>query len=161
MQSHSHGSMQSKIQLCGRNSKIQLTVSSSLRRLLEDKNKWHFVELKQRGRTDEDEVDEERQLVLRHVTTQVSRSTEVGKIGATAFEQRKGKSSEEGHCLVEFTGLPRTEQGEANNGCAWKVDCHWVHSVPTARHWHTKSLQKQSVDLAHVVSKQSKHCCGG
>ena len=112
------------------------------------------MELEERVGTDEDEVDEERQLVLRHVTTSIARSIEVGKIGAIAFEQREGEgeSNEEGYHLVEFIGLPRTEQGETTSGCAWKVDCHWLHSVPTARHWHTKSLQKQAVDLVHVVA---------
>ena len=80
--------------------------------LLEDKNKWHFVELEERVGTDEDEVDEERQLVLRHVTTSIARSIEVGRIGAIAFEQREGKSNEEGHHLVEFIGRPFTEQAE-------------------------------------------------
>ena len=120
--------------------------------LLEDKNKWHFVDLHERVGSDEDEVDEERQLVLRHVTTSIARSIEVGKIGAIAFEQREGEGDEEGCCLVEFIGLPRTEQDEATSGCAWKVDCHWLHRVPTARHWHTKSLQKQTFDLVHVVA---------
>ena len=67
------------------------------------------MELEERVGTDEDEVDEERQLVLRHVTTSDARarSIEVGKIGAFAFEQRegKGKSSEEGCHLIEFIGL--------------------------------------------------------
>ena len=76
------------------------------------------MELEERVGTDEDEVDEERQLVLRHVTTSVVRSIEVGKIGAFAFDWHKGKSSEEGCCLIEFTGLPRTEQGEGTTGCA-------------------------------------------
>ena len=119
--------------------------------LLEDQNKWHFVELEERVGTDEDEVDEERQLVLRHVTTSIARSIEVGGIGAIAFEQREGESNE-GHHLVEFIGLPKTVQDEGTSGCAWKVDCHWLHSVPTARHWCTKSLQKQAVDLVHVVA---------
>ena len=95
--------------------------------LLEDKNQWHFVELEERVGNDEDEVDEERQLVLRHVITSIARSIETGKIGAHAVEQRKGKSSEEEpHHLVESIGLPRTEQDEAATCCAWKVDCHWL-----------------------------------
>ena len=91
--------------------------------LLEDKNERHFVELQERVGSDEDEVDEERQLLLRHVTTSVARSIEVGKIGAVAFQQRKGESSEEGHCLVELVGMPRADQSELSGGCAWKVDC--------------------------------------
>ena len=120
--------------------------------LLEDKNEWHFVELQERVGSDEDEVDEERQLVLRHVTTSVARSIEVGKIGAVAFQQHEGDSSEEGHHLVEFAGLPRTEQDELSSGCAWKVDCKWLNSVPRARHWCTKSEQEATVDLVHVVA---------
>ena len=51
------------------------------------------MELQERVGSDEDEVDEERQLVLRHVTTSVARSIETGKIGAVAFQQRKGEST--------------------------------------------------------------------
>ena len=108
--------------------------------------------LHERVGSGEDEVDEERPLVLRHVTTSVARSIEVGKIGAFAFKQRKGKSSEEGHHLVEFIRLPRAEEGEATNCCAWKVDHHWLNNVQTARHRCTKSLEKQTVDLVHVVA---------
>ena len=95
-------------------------------------NQWHFAKLVPRAGTDEDEVDEEKQLVLRHVTTSVAGSIEVGKIGALAFEQHKGENNKEGHCLIGFTGSPRTEQGEGTTGCAWKVDCHWLRSVLTA-----------------------------
>ena len=42
------------------------------------------------------------------VTNSVARSIEVGKIGTFAFDQRKGKSSEEGCHLIEFIGLPQT-----------------------------------------------------
>ena len=93
------------------------------------------MELHERVGSDEDEVDEERQLTLRHATTSVARSIKVDKIGAFAFEQRKGKSSEEGHHLIEFIGSPRTGWAEGTTGCALKVDHHWSHSVPTARHW--------------------------
>ena len=109
------------------------------------------MELRGRVGTDEDEVDEERQLVLRHVTTSIARSIEVGKIGAFAFEQREGKSNEEGHCLIELISLPKTAQDEGSISCAWKVNCHWLNSVPTARHWCTKSLWKKTVDLARAV----------
>ena len=77
-------------------------------------------------------MDEERQLGLRHVTTSVARSIEVGNIGACAFEQREVKSSEEGCCLTELIGLPKSEQNERTSGHAWKVDCHWLSSVPKA-----------------------------
>ena len=78
-------------------------------------------------------MDEEKQLVLRHVTTSVARIIEVSKIGAIAFEQRKGRKSEEGHCSVKFIGLPQTEQGEATSSCAWKVDHHCLHGVPNCK----------------------------
>ena len=49
------------------------------------------MELEEGVGSDWDEVDEERQLaVLRHVTTLVARSIEVGKIGAITFEWREG-----------------------------------------------------------------------
>ena len=111
--------------------------------------------MKERSGTDEDELDEEREVVLKHVTTSVARSIEVGKIGAFAFDQGKEEESEdEEYCLVEFVGLPRTDQGEGTTGgnCAWKVDCHWLIGVPTARHWYTKSSEKKTVDLVHVVA---------
>ena len=119
---------------------------------MEDKNDWHFVKLEVRDGTDEEELDEERELVLRHVTTSVASSIEIGNIGAFAFEQGGGERGEENCCLVEFIGLPRTEQGENTTGCAWKVDCHWLNPVPGARHWCTKSLQEKTVDLVHVVA---------
>ena len=91
--------------------------------------------------------------MLRHVTTSVARSIKVGNIGAFAFDQGgRERGEEESYHLVEFIGLPRTEQGEDTTGCAWKVDCHWLNSVPRARHWCTKSLQKKTVDLVHVVA---------
>ena len=57
------------------------------------------MELKGRVGTDEDEVDEERQLVPRHVTTSIARSVvlEVGKIGACSFDQRLNKKCKESH----------------------------------------------------------------
>ena len=74
--------------------------------LLEDENKWHFVELKEKSGTDKEDVEEERQVVLKHVTTSIGRSIEVGNIGAYAFE--KDMQSEEDYYLVEFIGVPFT-----------------------------------------------------
>ena len=48
------------------------------RSLFGDENKWHFVELQERAASDPEEVDEEREVVLRHVTTSVARSIKIG-----------------------------------------------------------------------------------
>ena len=127
--------------------------------LLEDENKWHLVQLKEKSSTDKEDVDEERQVVLRHVTTAVGRSIEVGKIGAYAFELHPDHITEDEYYLVEFIGLPYTEQDEnsddeqdENKDAVWKVDCYWLIEVPGARFWYTRSTQKITVHMVHVVS---------
>ena len=52
--------------------------------------------------------------------------------------------------VVAFRGISSADK--SSSGCAWKVDCKWLSSVPRARHWCTKSEQKATVDLAHVVA---------
>ena len=60
-------------------------------------------------------MDEERQLVLGHVNTSVARSIGVDNVAAHVFGS---KSSEEGHILIEFIGLPKTEQHERTSSRA-------------------------------------------
>ena len=55
------------------------------------------------------------------------------RIGVFAFEQGKGKNSAEGHHLVVFIRLPRTEQGEWPNGRAWEVGFHRLDGVSSTR----------------------------
>ena len=95
-------------------------------------------------------MDEEREVVLRHVTTSVARSIEIGNIGAHAFDKGEGDRGEEDHHLVEFASLPFTDQ--EGDRCAWKVNCLWLNSIPTARHWHTKSTDEVTLSVVHLVA---------
>ena len=63
--------------------------------ILEDENEWHLVKLKEKRSTEMEDVDEERQVVLRHVTTAVGRSIEVAKIGIYDFEKDLDNITEE------------------------------------------------------------------
>ena len=108
--------------------------------LLEDQNGWHFVELQERVGTDEDEVDEERQLVLRHVTTSVARSIEVGSIGAFAFEQ--GVTTNKCCDPFDQSQIRRAERicvanDDRQSGRQWSssssVACYFIHSLFVGR----------------------------
>ena len=118
--------------------------------LFDDENKWHFVELQERTASDPGEVDEEREVVLRHVTTSVARSIEIGNVGAYAFDKGEGDRGEEEYYLVEFASLPWTDQ--EGDKCAWKVNCLWLNSVPKARHWYTKSMDEATLNVVHLVA---------
>ena len=61
------------------------------RSLFGDENKWHIVELHERATSDPEEVDEEREVVLRHVTTSVAGSIKIGNVGACAFDRGRVK----------------------------------------------------------------------
>lgn len=99
--------------------------------------------------SDAEEVDEEREVVLRHVTTTVARSIQIGNVGAHAFDMGEGGRGEESHHLVEFASLPWTDQED--DKCAWKVNHLWFNSVHRARHWCTKSDSQAT--LSGVVPK--------
>ena len=120
------------------------------RSLFDDENKWHFVELQERAASDAEEVDEERKVVLRHVTTSVARSIEIGNVGAYAFDKGEGDRGEEDCHLVEFASLPFTDQ--EGSKCVWKVKCFWLNSIPTARHWYTKSTDEATLSVVHLVA---------
>jgi len=96
-------------------------------------------------------VDEEREVVLRHMTTSVARSIKIGNVGACAFDQGKGERGGEEEChLVEFASLPFTDQG--GDKCAWKVNCLWLNSVPGARCWCTKSTNETTLSVVYLVA---------
>ena len=120
------------------------------RSLFGDENKWHFVELQERVASDPEEVDEEREVVLRHVTTSVARNIEIGNMGAGAFDEGEGESGEEQCHLVEFASLPWTDQ--EGDKCAWKVNCLWLNSVPRERHWYTKSRDEVNLSVVYLVA---------
>ena len=107
--------------------------------------------MQERTASDPEEVDEEREVVLRCVTTSVARSIEIGNVGACAFDKGEGKrGGEEEHCLVEFASLPFTDQG--GEKCAWKVNCLWLNSVHRARHWYTKSTDGETLRVVCLVA---------
>ena len=120
------------------------------RSLFGDENKWNFVQLQERTGSDAEEVDEEREVVLRHVTTSVARSIEIGNVGAYAFDKGEGERGEEEYYLVEFASLPWTDQD--GDQCAWKVNCLWLNSVHRARHWYTKSSNEATLNVVYLVA---------
>ena len=120
------------------------------RSLFCDENKWHFVKLEKRAGSDPEEVDEEREVVLRHVTTSVARSIKIENVGAHAFDKGKGERGKEECCLVEFASLPWTDQ--KGDKCALKVNCLWLNSVHRVKHWYTKSTDKTTVNVVHLVT---------
>ena len=120
------------------------------RSLFGDENKWHFVELQERAASDPEEVDEEREVVLRHVTTSVARIIKIGNVGACDFDKGKGERGEEECHLVEFASLPFTDQ--EGDRCAWKVKCLWLNSVHRARHWCTKSTDETTLSVVCLVA---------
>ena len=108
------------------------------------------MELQERVASDPEEVDEEREVVLRHVTTSVARNIEIGNMGAGAFDEGEGESGEEQCHLVEFASLPWTDQ--EGDKCAWKVNCLWLNSVPRERHWYTKSRDEVNLSVVYLVA---------
>ena len=121
--------------------------------LFEDENEWHFVQLHEKKGTSKEEVDEENQLVFRNKTISVSRSIQVGNIGACAWMDEGGrkKGEEKDYYLVEFLELPKTAQSDKDDS-AWTVECQCLNAVPTAPLWHTRSLLKVTVDVTKLVA---------
>ena len=72
-------------------------------------------------------------------------------MGACAFDKGEGKRGGEEEChLVEFASLPFTDQ--EGDRCAWKVNCLWLNSIPTARHWHTNASTEATLSVVHLVA---------
>ena len=63
--------------------------------LFEDENEWRFVQLHEKKGTSKEEVDEENQLVFRNKTITVSRSIQVGNIGAYTWMDEGGRKKAE------------------------------------------------------------------
>ena len=100
----------------------------------ENENKWPIVDLAEKSNTDEEDIDEIREVTLTHMATSLASSVEVGNIGAFGFEKDDQETTEEDYYLVEFIGKPYLEQQTGT----WLVECYWLISVPRARYWYTK-----------------------
>ena len=72
---------------------FQNAIDFSLQTSFGRQKQMSFVELKERSDTDRDEVDEERQLVLRCATTSITRSIEVGNTGAFVLSKTVEKKN--------------------------------------------------------------------
>lgn len=119
-----------------------------LNSILEDSNGWYIVDLVMKNPEDGDEedIDEAHQEVLYHVTTAVAQTVVVGEIGAVATDDEEAA---DGYYLVQFTGLPYTDQAP---GGSLKCEAKWLNPVPGARKWFTKSVEDTAVNLVNVVS---------
>ena len=82
------------------------------------------------------------------MTTSISQRVQIGNVGAFSFQAKDKNENEDGYYLVEFTGLPYTDQ---KNG-ALRGDCHWLYDVLMARYWYTRSTVEHTVDLVTVVT---------
>jgi hypothetical protein len=71
----------------------------------------------------------------------------VGQIGAIAADPEE-EDSRDGYYLVEFMGLPYTEQTE--NG-SLKCRGRWVHELDRAKMWFYKSEDETVIDMVNVV----------
>ena len=123
--------------------------------IFENENKWHIVDLVEKSADDELDVIEIREDTLRHMTTSLASSVEVGNIGAFGFEKvgkKNNDEKEEEYYLVEFIGKPYLEQQTG----AWLVDCNWLISVPSAKYWYTKSSEPTTVNMMHIVATDVK-----
>ena len=91
-------------------------VDCYFRPVMGDHNCWHIVSVKPGVDTDDEDLDEMFKHVLHHVTSAVAASVELGNIGAIATDD----ASTDRYYLVEFTGLPFTEQDGSG---ALKCEC--------------------------------------
>ena len=115
--------------------------------IMEESNCWYIVHLVERNDTDQDDIDEENEEILNHITSYLAQTIEIGGYGAVATAD---EDSLEGYYLVEFLGLPYTDQETG----ALKCDCNWLNPVPRARMWYTKSNLETKVNLVNVVATQ-------
>ena len=116
-----------------------------LKSILEQKNNWHFVELVESKSVSEEEADEIHADVLHYVTTAVAENIVVGGIGAVST---RGNDADDGYYLVEFTGLPYTDQTfEASLKC----EANWLYSLPGAPKWYYKSTTTTTIDVMHLL----------
>ena len=78
--------------------------------------------MQERAAINPEKVDEEREreVVLRHVTTLVARSVEIGNAEACAFDKGEGKRGEEEHCLVELQ-TAQVHPNQTTVGCSRKA----------------------------------------
>ena len=58
------------------------------------------------------------------------------------------KKTEHEYYLVEFDGLPFTEQDGSGT---YKCECYWLYPLPNAVDWYTRSRIATTVDLPNVV----------
>ena len=95
---------------------------------------------------EEEDVDEAHSDVLHNVTTGVSNSVVAGEFGAVSTEDDEAP---DGYYLVEFTGLPYTNQVDG----LLKCNANWLFPLSRATHWYTNEPGDDTViDLINVLS---------
>ena len=113
--------------------------------VLEQNNNWHFVELKMSNSVEEEDITEVQAAILHHVTTAVAEQIVVGQIGAIGT---KGTDVKYGYYLVEFTGLPYTDQ---TYEAGLKCEVNWLYDLKNAPKWYTKSTTSTTIDVMHLL----------
>ena len=98
------------------------------RSLLGDENRWHFVDI--HPSTENNVEDEERENfeALNHLATMNADSIKEGNIGAIVTDD----PASAGYYLVEFTGLPYTDQRTGELLC----NCNWLYKVDRCLDWY-------------------------
>ena len=93
-----------------------------------------------------EDADEAHSEVLHNVTTAVANSVVIGEFGAVATD---AIDAPDGYYLVEFTGLPYTDQDDG----LLKCNANWLSPFHRARHWYINQPGLDTViDMITVVS---------
>ena len=111
-----------------------------------DHNCWHIVEVKPGADTDEKDLGDLYEDALHNIASALSESIEIGNVGAVSTSDPK---ADYGYYLVEFAGLPFTEQDGTG---ALKCDCYFLYSLPNANHWYYRSKVPYTAALTNVVA---------
>ena len=131
---------------CDKQPRFAMAKDCFLRPILGDSNRWYIVDIKLAGKCEEEEADEAHSEVLHNVTTAVANCVVIGEFGAVATD---AIDAPDGYYLVEFTGLPYTDQDDG----LLKCNANWLSPFKRARHWYINQPGLDTViDMITVVS---------
>ena len=111
----------------------------SFRRVLSDKNKWHFAHLKQRSSQEKDHhefMDDDANLLREDIRNMIGErmvlTIEEGNFAGVVCADEE---EEHGHHVVEWRVAPWINQDTRELMCE---AVHW-NKVPNTKHWHTRN----------------------